>query len=141
MDRKNYASLVGLLGILIASCTSGVGEGGQESADLILSGAKIFTSNKQRPWAESVAVKNGSFIYLRDSAGVSIYRSDSTHFVDLKGRLVIPGLVDAHAHPGYIDVEHFGDILETSEEKLLAEVRKYAEEHPDHEWLRLCCWP
>ena len=124
MNRKNYASLVGLLGILIASCTSDVDGGGQESADLILSGARIFTSNKQQPWAESVAVKNGRFIYVGDSAGVSIYRSDSTHSVDLEGRLVIPGLVDAHAHPGYIDVEHFGDILETSEEKLLAAVER-----------------
>ncbi len=140
MNRNKYA-LVGLLGFLIASCTSGEDGGAQESADLILSGAKIFTSNKQQPWAEAVAVKNGHFIYVGDSAGVSKYRSDSTHSVDLNGRLVIPGLVDAHAHPGYIDVEQYGEISETSEEEMLAAVKKYAEEHPGDEWLRLCCWP
>ncbi len=110
MNRNKYASLVGLLGFLIASCTPGGKSGDLESADLILSGAKIFTSNKQQPWAEAVAVKNGRFIYVGDSAGVSKYRSDSTHSVDLNGRLVIPGLVDSHAHPGYIYVVHFGDI-------------------------------
>ena len=141
MNRKQYASLVGLVGFLIASCTSGGDGGSQEGADLILSGAKIFTSNEQQPWAEALAVKNGHFIYVGDSAGVSKYRSDSTRFVNLEGRLVIPGLVDSHAHPGYIDVEQYGDILETSEENLLAAVKKYAEEHPDDEWLRLCCWP
>ena len=141
MNLKKYASLVGLLGFLITSCVSCGGKEHQESADLILTGAKIFTSNKQQPWAEAVAIKNGRFIYVGDTTGTSKYLSDNTHSVDLKGRLVIPGLVDAHAHPGYIDVEHFGDISETSEKEMLAAVKKYADEHPDDEWLRLCCWP
>ena len=141
MNLKKYAALVGLAGILIASCTSGRDEGGQEIADLILSGAKIFTANEQQPWAEAIAIKNGIFIYVGDSAGASEYQSDATKLVDLDGRLVIPGLVDSHAHPGYIEVERYGNIAETSEETMLAAVRKYADEHPDDEWLRLCCWP
>jgi len=141
MNWNKYALILALSGFLIASCTSGGDAGDQEAADLILSGAKIFTSNKQQPWAEAVAVKNGRFIYVGDSAGVSKYRSDSTHSVDLDGRLVIPGLVDSHAHPGYIDVEQYGDISETNEQDMLAAVKTYADEHPDEEWLRLCCWP
>ena len=139
MNLKKYASLVGLLGYLTTSCVSCEGREHQESADLILSGAIIFTSNKQQPWAEAVAIKNGKFIYVGDSAGASKYLSDNTQSVDLIGRLVIPGLVDAHAHPGYVDVEHFGEISETSEKEMLAAVKKYADEHPDDEWLRLCC--
>ena len=141
MNLKKYASLVGLAVILISSCMPGGDSGNQGSADLILTGAKIFTSNKQQSWAEAVAIKNGRFIYVGDSAGASKYRSDSTHSINLEGRLVIPGLVDAHAHPGYIDVEQYGEISETGEEEMLAAVKKYAEEHPDDEWLRLCCWP
>jgi len=125
----------------MASCVSCGDRGHQESADLILTGAKIFTSNKQQPWAEAVAIKNGRFIYVGDSTGATSFLSDSTNSVDLKGRLVIPGLIDAHAHPGYIDVEHYGDISETNEGQMLAAVKKYADEHPDDEWLRLCCWP
>jgi predicted amidohydrolase YtcJ len=141
MTLKKYASLAGLLGILMASFTLGGVGGDQESADLILSGAKTFTSNKQQPWAEAVAIKNGNFIYVGDSAGVSKYRSDSTEFINLEGRLMIPGLVDAHAHPGYIDVEQYGEISEKGEKEMLTAVKKYADEHPDDEWLRLCCWP
>ena len=142
MNFKKYASIVGLLGILAASCTSG-GDGGgnQESADLILTGAKFFTSNRQQPWAETVAIRAGRFIYIGDSTGAATFRSDSTHVVDLDGRLVIPGLVDSHAHPGYIEVEQYGNIAETSEEAMLDAVKKYANDHPDNEWLRLCCWP
>ena len=54
---------------------------------------------------------------------------------------MIPGLVDSHAHPGYIDVEQYGEISEASEEEMLAAVRKFAEENPGDGWLRLCCWP
>ena len=131
MKLNRYAALVGLSGILVASCTSDPDVGGQESADLILSGAKIFTANEQQPWAEAIAIKNGKFIYVGDSAGASKYRSDATQSVNLEGRLVIPGLVDSHAHPGYIDVEQYGSITETSEEAMLAAVKKYADEHPD----------
>lgn len=141
MNLNKFAALVGLSGILIASCTSDRDGGSQESADLILSGARIFTANEQQPWAEAIAIKNGKFIYVGDSAGASEYRSDDTRSVNLAGRLVIPGLVDSHAHPGYIEVEQYGNIAETSEEAMLAAVRKYADEHPDDEWLRLCCWP
>ncbi len=57
MNVKKTASLIGVLGILIASCTFGESGGDQHGADLILSGAKIFTSNTQQPGAEAVAVK------------------------------------------------------------------------------------
>jgi predicted amidohydrolase YtcJ len=137
----NHALMAGILGILTASCTPGGDEGNQESADLILTGAKIFTSNEQQPWADSAAIRNGQFIFVGDSAGALEFHSDSTQLVDLDGRLVIPGLVDAHAHPGYIDVEQYGEISATSEKELLAAVKQYAEDHPDEEWLRLCCWP
>jgi len=142
MRLKVYTSVVGLLVILTASCTSG-GDGGvdQELADLILTGATIFTSNPQQAWAESVAVKDGRVIYVGDATGATRFRADHTQVVDLDGRLVIPGLIDSHAHPGYIEVEQYGAINEADEEAMLDAVRRYADEHPDDEWLRLCCWP
>ncbi len=138
--RKNSALLV-LTGVVMISCASVETAQRQESADMILSGAKIFTSNHQQPWAEAVAIRDGKFVYVGDSAGIAEYRSDTTLSINLGGRLVIPGLIDAHAHPGYVDVEQYGEISETNEEKMLAAVKEYARQHPDEEWLRLCCWP
>jgi predicted amidohydrolase YtcJ len=135
------ALVAGVLGILTASCTPDGDERNQEIADLILTGAKIFTSNEHQPWADSLAVRNGEFIFVGDSEGALEFLTDSTQLVDLHGRLVIPGIVDAHAHPGYIDVEQYGEISATSEEDLLAAVKQYADDHPGEEWLRLCCWP
>jgi hypothetical protein len=70
---KTHILLVGVLGIFLTSCLTSCDRESQESADLILTGAKVFTSNVQRPWAEAVAIKNGRFIYVGDAAGVARY--------------------------------------------------------------------
>lgn len=124
----------------------GGGGGGEasttnENADLIITGAKIYTSDEKQPWAEAIVIKDGKFIYVGEEAGALKYESKNTRSTDLKGRFVIPGIIDSHAHPGYVDVEKYGEILETSREAMLAAVEKYANDHPDNEYLRLCCWP
>lgn len=142
MIGKSYAVLTGLLGILAASCTAGGdGDRHQESVDLILTGATIFTANPEKPWAEAVVIKGDRFVFVGDTGGAQNFRSDNTRWVDLDGRLVIPGLVDSHAHPGYIDVEQYGDISATDEAGLLAAVADFAAANPGDGWLRLCCWP
>lgn len=110
-----------------------------ENVDLVIANARIFTSNKQQPWAEALAVKNGEFIYVGDASGIASYESATT--IDLKGKLLIPGMVDGHSHPGYVNVENFGEVEGDTADELLASVKQYADEHPDDEWLRLCCWP
>ena len=141
MNSQDVSILISALATLMASCAPGGDSGNMDSADLILTGAKVFTSNEQQPWAESLAIKDGRFIYVGDSTGASKYISGDTELVDLGGRLVIPGLIDSHAHPGYIDVEQYGEITAATEEDLLAAVKQYAEDHPGDDWLRLCCWP
>ena len=111
----------------------------KENTDLIITGAKIFTSDKQQPWAQALAIKDGKFIYVGDADGIASYTS--TKSVNLNGKLIIPGLIDAHAHPGYVGVEKFGKIDELNKGDMLAAIKEYADQHPDDEWLRLCCWP
>lgn len=111
----------------------------QESADLIITGASIFTSDKQNPWAEAVAIRDGKFVYVGEASGIDAYTSTNT--VNLEGQLIIPGIADGHSHPGYVNVENFGEVEGDTQGELLAAVKVYADEHPDDEWLRLCCWP
>ena len=139
---KNLSLIIIIL--LLFGC--GGGGGGEasttnENADLIITGAKIYTSDEKQPWAEAIVIKDGKFIYVGEEAGALKYESKNTRSTDLKGRFVIPGIIDSHAHPGYVDVEKYGEILETSREAMLAAVEKYANDHPDNEYLRLCCWP
>ena len=114
----------------------------QEGADWVLTGGRIYTVADERPWAEAVAIKDGRFIYVGDDAGAEPFVSGSTRSSDLAGRIVIPGMIDSHTHPGYIDLERYGAPLpETSHEEILSAVESYASGHPNDDWIRLCCWP
>ena len=139
MKLKKYARPTMLLIVLAMFSQACTDDGLKESADLIITGAKIFTSDNQKPWAEALAIKDGKFVYVGDANGIAAYTSANS--IDLKGKLIIPGMVDGHSHPGYVNVENFGEVEGDTQEELLAAVKAYADEHPDDEWLRLCCWP
>jgi len=136
---KYYLNLSALLIALTNSIQATSDSTNEKNADLIITGAKIFTSDKQQPWAEALVVKDGKFIYVGDANGISLYESATT--IDLNGKLIIPGMVDGHSHPGYVNVENFGEVEGDTKDALLASVKEYADDHPDDEWLRLCCWP
>ena len=71
----------------------------QETADVIYKNGKIYTVNKDQPWAEAVAIKDGKFIKVGNNAEVESLAGKNTEVVDLKGQFVMPGIVDMHAHP------------------------------------------
>ena len=139
--KAERSLIIVILGILIASCTAVEDDTHQESADLILDGARIYTADSRTSWATTIAIKGGRFLFVGDSEGAANYQSESTRVIDMAGKMILPGLIDAHAHPGYIDVELYGEITASNEEDLLAAVKAYSEAHPGDDWLRLCCWP
>ncbi len=54
---------------------------------------------KARPVAEAVAIRGDRFLAVGSSAEVRKLAGRATRTVDLKGRTVLPGLNDSHAHP------------------------------------------
>ena len=64
-------------------------------ADKIIKNAKIFTSDKDKPMASALAVKDGKFIYVGDESGLSEYEGEVT---DLGGKFIMPGIFDSHVH-------------------------------------------
>ncbi|MDH4072618.1 MAG: hypothetical protein OEV41_05880, partial [Gammaproteobacteria bacterium] len=84
---------------LIAACSQ---EPASQSSDWVLTNGRIYTVDEARPWAEAVVIRDGEFIYVGDNAGAEPYIADGAKITDLRGRFVIPGIVDAHTHPGQI---------------------------------------
>jgi len=68
------------------------------SADTVYVNGKIITVDKAFTIAQAVAVKDGKFVGVGTSDEMRRYASPSTRLVDLKGRAVIPGLMDSHTH-------------------------------------------
>jgi hypothetical protein len=77
-------------------CTSGPSPAGH--ADLILRGGVVVTMEHPGERASAVAVRADRIIYVGDDAGASELAGTATRVVDLEGRTVIPGLIDAHGH-------------------------------------------
>jgi predicted amidohydrolase YtcJ len=67
-------------------------------ADLILINGRIVTLDRQHAAASCVAVKDGRFVAVGSDADVMAHRKPTTRVVDLRGRVVIPGLNDSHLH-------------------------------------------
>ena len=56
-------------------------------ADLVITNAKIFTSNSEQTWAEAVAISDGEFVYVGDDEGVKAIQAAMS--LDLQGRMVL----------------------------------------------------
>lgn len=68
------------------------------SADLVLVGGKIFTGARARPWAKALAIRDGRIAAVGTDQQAERWADRGTRRIDLHGRVVVPGFIDAHAH-------------------------------------------
>lgn len=66
--------------------------------DLILHGGRFTTLDRSRPEADAVAIADGKFVTVGQAAEILPLAGPRTRVVDLKGRRVLPGLIDNHLH-------------------------------------------
>ncbi len=69
-----------------------------DAPDLILHRGLFTTLDRSNPAANAVAIKNGVFTAVGRDEDVMALAGRSTRIVDLKGRRVVPGLIDNHLH-------------------------------------------
>ena len=67
-------------------------------ADIVIENAKVFTSNKEAPSAEAVAVKGNRIIYVGTNEGANALKDTNTRVIDGQGRTLTPGFIDSHFH-------------------------------------------
>ncbi len=70
----------------------------EDSADLILMHGVFYPVARPGRVSGSLAVRAGRIVYLGDDAGALAWRGRATQVIELAGRAVTPGLIDAHSH-------------------------------------------
>lgn len=72
------------------------------AADVILRNGRIHTLDAALATVEAVAIREGRFVAVGDEAGVAAHAGPDTQIVDLRGRTVVPGLIDSHLHQLFV---------------------------------------
>lgn len=102
-----YLKLVPIL-ILMTFTIIAISCGRPSPADLVLRGGKVATVDENFSIHEAVAVRGDKIIFVGSNKEVEKYILPSTDIIDCSGKLVLPGLTDAHAH-----IHSLGDELTT----------------------------
>jgi len=111
-------------------------------ADLILTDGVVYTVDARRSRHEAVAVAGGRVVYVGTTAGAAELRGPRTRTVDLGGRLVLPGFIDAHLHPKFSTCALFEVDLSAchSVRDCLDALARFAADHPELPAMRGYGW-
>lgn len=131
---------IGLLALVFAAIVGCTPLAQKQSADLIVTNAKIHTLDAQRPLADAFAVKNGKFLAVGSNAEIEVHRDEKTQVINANGRTVIPGLNDSHSHSvrggRFFNLETRWDGISSLTEAL-ERIRTEARRTPAGQWVRI----
>ncbi len=108
------------------------------NADLILRNGKIVTVDGKFTIQQSVAIKGENIVAVGSDAAVrNAEQGPATKVVDLKGKTVLPGLVDSHVHAIEAGLSEFRAPLPplNSFAAIQAYVQQQAAKTPKGEWI------
>ena len=134
---------------------------GEETADLIVTGGRVYTLSWDepspdgtpsaaaprgpegwRPDAEAVAIREGKILYVGTAAEAARYQGEGTRILDVSGATVIPGLIDSHTHvAGLGELESQISLFGVAtEQEAIDRVVKGAANVPEGEWILARGW-
>ncbi len=95
-DRRapTNRAAIAFLTVALSACASPE----RPTADLVLLDGNVITVDADDRIAEAVAIQDRRIVAVGTSAEIAAWIGDDTRSVDLAGRTVTPGLLDAHAH-------------------------------------------
>ena len=109
-------------------------------ADYIFKNGEVITIDSQNRVAEAVAVKGNKIIAVGTAQEMEDFRSASTTIIDLEGKTLMPGIIDAHIHLTIYGTNLLGvSCIEPhiqSLEDLFIDLRKKVQETPKGQWVR-----
>lgn len=111
-------------------------------ADTIYHNGIIITMNDKSKFVEAVAVAADTILAVGDLSYVKTFADDKTRFLDLKGKTLLPGFIDAHSHildtafrALWVDVNSvpLGKVVKVSD--IIRLLKEKAQSIPEGEWV------
>lgn len=107
------------------------------TADMILFNGKIITVDKDFDITTAIAIKNDKILATGTDHVIKKLAGKNTVLIDLRGRTVVPGLTDAHAHPESASISELNQQIPDvhSIHELLSWVKSQAQQKKRGEWI------
>ncbi len=106
LDRRQFVQTLGMgtMGLLVLnSCST-------SSPELILHNANIYTSDPSQPKSQAIAISNGKIVAVGTDKDILYLSSSKTHKMNMGGKTITPGFIDAHSHPAYSGNAHLRNV-------------------------------
>ncbi len=107
-------------------------------ADTVIRNANIITMDTNRPRVQAVAMSNGRFIGLGSNEDVETFIGPNVKVMDLRGKTVLPGFIDAHIHVLNSGIRHVmaADCDLPSVPSILTALRERVETTAPGQWVQ-----
>ena len=157
MNRVSSTAIKGgLLVVLAVTLTAGCHHDHEHGADLLLVNGKVYSlawgepspdgaiaadaphdDAGWRPDAEALAVADGRIVFVGSAGEAEAHRGSATRVIDAGGAVILPGLVDSHAHIQELGREKVQANLvgALNEGEAIDRVAAYAADVPAGEWI------
>ena len=147
MSRRCFlkASSIGIAGGVLSGPNTIVSAAKSELvADVVCFNGNIVTLDATGSMVDSVAVKDGKIMKVGRFADIRKLAGPATQVLDLNGKTVIPGLIDAHCHPmetvmmkdGWVDARYPAC---PSVKQALANIAAWVAHTPKGKWVFVAC--
>lgn len=137
MDRRRFASEASLsivFALSLAATTTLPSCATRAPADLVLTNGFVYTVDADGTVAQAVAIRERKIVFVGSDAAAMEFAGNGTDVIDLQRRMLLPGFIDSHFHPGSGAGRIFNLQLrgfEPTKENYLAAVEAFADEHGD----------
>src|SRR5215203_81817 len=113
-----------------------------DTANLVLTGGRIYTGDAAKTWAEALAVRGNRIVSVGSDRHVRALVGSSTRVIELRGETVTPGFQDAHVHPTHGGLARIRCELHDTrgKDEYLRVIAEYAAANPNDEWIEGGGW-
>src|ERR1700741_66912 len=136
MRRVSLVSLALVLSFIVAATVA------DAQPSIVLLSGKVFTGDPARPSAEAIAIEGERIAAVGTNDEIRAMATSRTRVIELGGRVVIPGINDAHMHPGFATpVFRLQPSMNPTRTAMEAAIHNAVEETPADTWIFMTIGP
>ena len=126
-SRREFVGLVGAAAL----------RAGSVKPELVLTNARIHTMDPSQPSAEAIAIAGGRFFAVGTQQEIDSLAPAGVKRIDLGGKTVVPGFIDAHLHTASSGLRHLKEVDcdLRSISAIQAAIRERAAKTPAGQWV------